>query len=217
MSAILTPGNRTGSEKNKAQLSSQASCSSLDKVGYINVSYRGGPAVLKLIAGLTLVGKRSAASCWFANSAEDAALGYRHLALALRVASALGSATMAETRLQTISRQIKSKPTAFVTKFVDSASVPVCPDIQHLQGLTAVVTGGSRGIGLAIAKAIAAEGVNVAILAKTTEPHPKLPGTIFTGVTAVLLASAGCGPCCSCKRGRILRRQSHRNPVRYQK
>ena len=44
------------------------------------------------------------------------------------------------------------------------------------KGKIIVVTGGSRGIGLAIAKKCAQDGANVAILAKTTEPHPKLPG-----------------------------------------
>lgn len=47
-------------------------------------------------------------------------------------------------------------------------------------GKTIVVTGGSRGIGLAIAKACAKDGANVAILAKTVEENPKLPGTIYT-------------------------------------
>jgi citronellol/citronellal dehydrogenase len=49
-----------------------------------------------------------------------------------------------------------------------------------LQGRTVFVTGGSRGIGLAIAKRAAADGANVVLAAKTVEPHPKLPGTIFT-------------------------------------
>ena len=48
-----------------------------------------------------------------------------------------------------------------------------------LQGKTAIITGSSRGIGLAIAKKLAAGGCNVVIAAKTTEPHPKLPGTIY--------------------------------------
>jgi citronellol/citronellal dehydrogenase len=48
-----------------------------------------------------------------------------------------------------------------------------------LKNRTAIITGGSRGIGLAIAKRLAAEGVNVVVAAKTTEPHPKLPGTIY--------------------------------------
>ena len=54
-----------------------------------------------------------------------------------------------------------------------------------LAGRTLVVTGGSRGIGLAIAKRAAADGANVALLAKTTEPHPKLPGTLFTAAEEV--------------------------------
>lgn len=51
---------------------------------------------------------------------------------------------------------------------------------NHFKGKTIVVTGGSRGIGLAIAKICAKDGANVAILAKTTEPHPKLPGILFS-------------------------------------
>jgi len=49
-----------------------------------------------------------------------------------------------------------------------------------LKGKTLFITGGSRGIGLAIALRAARDGANVAIAAKTTEPHPKLPGTIFS-------------------------------------
>ncbi len=51
---------------------------------------------------------------------------------------------------------------------------------RSLNGRTLFITGGSRGIGLEIAKRAAADGANVAIAAKTAEPHPKLPGTIFT-------------------------------------
>ena len=47
-------------------------------------------------------------------------------------------------------------------------------------GKTIFVSGGSRGIGKAIALKIAKDGANVVIAAKTTEPHPKLEGTIFT-------------------------------------
>ena len=43
-----------------------------------------------------------------------------------------------------------------------------------------IITGGSRGIGLSIAKKLASQGSNIAILAKTDAPHPKLPGTIFS-------------------------------------
>lgn len=50
----------------------------------------------------------------------------------------------------------------------------------NLNGKTIFITGGSRGIGLEIAKRAAADGANIAIAAKTAEPHPKLPGTIHT-------------------------------------
>ena len=43
---------------------------------------------------------------------------------------------------------------------------------------TLFITGASRGIGLAIALRMAREGANIVIAAKTTEPHPKLEGTI---------------------------------------
>ncbi|MBL8177080.1 MAG: NAD(P)-dependent oxidoreductase [Bryobacterales bacterium] len=54
-----------------------------------------------------------------------------------------------------------------------------------LQGKTLLITGASRGIGLAIALRAARDGANIAILAKTAEPHPKLPGTIFTAAEAI--------------------------------
>src|SRR6185312_14104324 len=51
---------------------------------------------------------------------------------------------------------------------------------MSLSGKTMFISGASRGIGLAIAKRAAADGANIAIIAKTAEPHPKLPGTIYT-------------------------------------
>ena len=54
-----------------------------------------------------------------------------------------------------------------------------------LEGKTLFVSGGSRGIGLAIAVRAAQDGANVAIAAKTVEPHPKLTGTIHTAASAV--------------------------------
>ena len=54
-----------------------------------------------------------------------------------------------------------------------------------LKGKTLFITGASRGIGLAIALRAAKDGANVAVAAKTTEPHPKLPGTIHTAVEEI--------------------------------
>ena len=48
-----------------------------------------------------------------------------------------------------------------------------------------VISGGSRGVGLEIAKALGKDGAKIAILAKTTEPHPKLPGTIYTAAEEI--------------------------------
>ena len=47
--------------------------------------------------------------------------------------------------------------------------------MNTLQGKTILITGASRGIGLAIAKRAAADGANIVLLAKTVEPNPKLP------------------------------------------
>lgn len=49
-----------------------------------------------------------------------------------------------------------------------------------LAGKTLFITGASRGIGLAIALRAASDGANVVVAAKTTDPHPKLPGTIYS-------------------------------------
>jgi len=57
--------------------------------------------------------------------------------------------------------------------------------MTSLRGKTMFVTGGSRGIGLAIALRAARDGANVAIAAKTADPHPKLPGTIYTSAAAI--------------------------------
>jgi citronellol/citronellal dehydrogenase len=57
-----------------------------------------------------------------------------------------------------------------------------------LEGKTLFISGGSRGIGLAIALRAARDGANVAIAAKTAEPHPKLKGTIYTAADEVRAA-----------------------------
>lgn len=51
---------------------------------------------------------------------------------------------------------------------------------RKLAGCTLFITGASRGIGKAIALKAAKDGANIVIAAKTAEPHPKLPGTIYT-------------------------------------
>ncbi len=56
---------------------------------------------------------------------------------------------------------------------------------MNLAGKTIFISGGSRGIGLAIVKRAAADGANVAIAAKTVEPNPKLPGTIHSAAEEV--------------------------------
>ncbi|MDA3922509.1 MAG: NAD(P)-dependent oxidoreductase [Salinisphaera sp.] len=57
--------------------------------------------------------------------------------------------------------------------------------MTDLKNKTLFITGASRGIGLAIAERAAADGANIAIAAKTDQPHPKLPGTIHTAAKAV--------------------------------
>ncbi|GAB4359625.1 MAG: NAD(P)-dependent oxidoreductase [Gammaproteobacteria bacterium] len=54
-----------------------------------------------------------------------------------------------------------------------------------LAGKTLFITGATRGIGLAIALRAARDGANITVAAKTTEPHPKLPGTIHTAAEAI--------------------------------
>ena len=54
-----------------------------------------------------------------------------------------------------------------------------------LAGRTMFISGASRGIGLAIAVRAARDGANVCLVAKTAEPHPKLPGTIYTAAEEI--------------------------------
>jgi len=66
--------------------------------------------------------------------------------------------------------------------------------VASLKGKTLFITGGSRGIGLAIGLRAAADGANVVIAAKTTEPIPKLPGTIFSSAREIEAAGGQCLP-----------------------
>src|SRR6201995_6214040 len=56
---------------------------------------------------------------------------------------------------------------------------------MSLKGKTLFITGASRGIGLAIALKAARDGANIAIAAKTAEPNPKRPGTIFAAAAEI--------------------------------
>ena len=58
----------------------------------------------------------------------------------------------------------------------------------NLQGKTLVITGASRGIGLAIARRAAADGANIVLLAKTVDVNPKLPGTLASAAEEVVAA-----------------------------
>lgn len=66
-----------------------------------------------------------------------------------------------------------------------------------LAGKTLFITGASRGIGKAIALRAAKDGANVVVVAKTAEPHPKLPGTVYSAVEEIE-AAGGKGLACIC-------------------
>ena len=69
--------------------------------------------------------------------------------------------------------------------------------MSSLAGKTLFITGASRGIGLAIALRAARDGANIAIVAKTDHPHPKLPGTVHTAA-AEIQAAGGRALACIC-------------------
>lgn len=66
--------------------------------------------------------------------------------------------------------------------------------MNNLAGKTILMSGGSRGIGLAIALRAAADGANIAMLAKTDTPHPKLEGTIHTAAEQIRAAGGNALP-----------------------
>src|SRR5262245_25187339 len=66
-----------------------------------------------------------------------------------------------------------------------SAKAVAGGNLMPLKDKTLFISGGSRGIGLAIALRAARDGANVTIAAKTAEPHPKLPGTIHTAAEEI--------------------------------
>lgn len=68
------------------------------------------------------------------------------------------------------------------------------PAAKTLRGKTLFVTGASRGIGLAIALRAARDHANIILVAKTTEPHPKLPGTLYSAAAQVEAAGGAALP-----------------------
>ncbi|KFR15925.1 Hydroxysteroid dehydrogenase-like 2, partial [Opisthocomus hoazin] len=68
-------------------------------------------------------------------------------------------------------------------------------NFRKLAGCTLFITGASRGIGKAIALKAAKDGANIVIAAKTAEPHPTLPGTIYTAAAEIEAAGGKALPC----------------------
>ncbi|PRA13442.1 short chain dehydrogenase [Arthrobacter sp. MYb211] len=68
---------------------------------------------------------------------------------------------------------------------INESRADIAPDISQLSGRTIVMSGGSRGIGLAIAEAAAKAGANIVLLSKTDTPHPTLEGTIHSAVAKI--------------------------------
>src|SRR5215468_1679594 len=63
-----------------------------------------------------------------------------------------------------------------------------------LEGKTVFISGASRGVGLAIAIRAARDGANVALIAKTAEPHPRLEGTVYTAAEQIEAAGGSALP-----------------------
>lgn len=76
-------------------------------------------------------------------------------------------------RLENVSKQVSTPGFTWVLKQADTFDFE---NVGNLKNKTIVITGGSRGIGLAIALKAAKDGANIAILAKTASAHPHLPG-----------------------------------------
>ena len=75
-------------------------------------------------------------------------------------------------------QSIKNKY-AYVLKSIKKDHTLI-PSVKDLTGKTYIISGATRGIGFNIAQKLALNGANVTIVGKTTEPHPKLDGTIYS-------------------------------------
>ena len=85
-------------------------------------------------------------------------------------------------RISLIKQHLVPNLNHWVLRYVESIEFK---KVGNLKGKTIVVSGASRGIGLAIAKIAAKDGANIAILAKTAETHAKLEGTIYTAAAEI--------------------------------
>ena len=94
-------------------------------------------------------------------------------------------------RLQSLNNQFAPAKTAWVLKNVENLEFE---SVGDLKGKTIFMSGGSRGIGLAILLRAAKDGANVCIAAKTVTPHPKLEGTIYTAAEEIRKAGGKCLP-----------------------
>ena len=86
-------------------------------------------------------------------------------------------------RISLIRSQLTSTPTYWVSKVITPVELPI--KTESLKGKTLFITGASRGIGLNIALKAAAQGANIAVVAKSITENNKLPGTIFTAVEEI--------------------------------
>ena len=94
-------------------------------------------------------------------------------------------------RLSHLNSQFTPQNTAWILKNQETFEFSRVGD---LKGKTILISGASRGIGLAMALRAAQDGANIAIIAKTVTPHPKLEGTIYTAAEEIKKAGGKCLP-----------------------
>ncbi|XP_038626142.1 hydroxysteroid dehydrogenase-like protein 2 [Tachyglossus aculeatus] len=105
------------------------------------------------------------------------------------------SAVLAALRAALPARSAQQDQLARLPSPQNDLSVTMFPNTGKLAGCTLFITGASRGIGKAIALKAARDGANVVIAAKTTQPHPKLPGTIYSAAEEIEAVGGRALPC----------------------